>query len=172
MNYMQKDITDRVRGSWYRSGKTSAFSQIAGFTAVILAAVMLIMLVSPISARASDDICPKAFVYFKIGSKNYTKVINKKVWMDKTDFFDGVIEIYLKNHSVKGKAKAGSKVRYKLKNGFKLKLYYNDGNRTRTIKNGSKLKKWNADCFISGSMTKGKYSTYFTLINMKGDENN
>lgn len=126
------------------------------------------------SAHAFNAESPKPFVSFKIGNTNYTKALNKTIWMSKTNFFDGVVEVFLKDYKPKGKIKAGNKIRFKLKKGFKMKMYlhyYNGKKFSKTrIKNGTKIKKWNSDSFISASMQKGKYKTVFSLIEAKSSD--
>jgi hypothetical protein len=122
-----------------------------------LSALFVLLIASAIPAK-SIGVSP--FKLLKVGSKNVTKK-TKHLWMDTVSFkkWDGVIEIYMG----KVKLKKGSRLKYKLKKGYKAKFYihYTDkkGKQyTKKIKNNSKLPNCGSSFWIDCFLKKGKYN--------------
>ena len=105
------------------------------------------------------------FRLLKIGSKNLTKYANKECWMGhKNDVnADGVIEICL--NDFKGKVKKNSRIRIKLKKGYKYEMLYDNGKKLKKIKNNFRLPKWNNNCRIYLGVKKGNYTAPYDIRN-------
>jgi len=109
----------------------------------------------------AKDITASPFKSLKIGSKNIVKY-TKKCWM--TDgLLDGCIEVPIGD--VKGKVKNGSRIKYKLKKGFKMKAaFYLTPKGKKRIKNNQKISGWKSSYGVAMVVKKGKYRTYFLFL--------
>ena len=105
---------------------------------------------------------PKPFKLLKIGSKNLTKAVNDSCMMY-TGRFDGGSEICLNDY--KGKMKKGSRLKIKLKNGYKAKIRYVciQNGKWKEIKDNFKLPRSGNDWYIDLQVKKGKATAYYWL---------
>ena len=111
----------------------------------------------------------KPFKKFSVGTMNLKKVTNEGLILTDS-YWDGVPDLFLSECKVTGTAGVGSRIRYKLKKGYTVKmyLYYRTGGKLKKqrLKSGSKLKSWTiGDSFIKMLVKKGKYKSYLVIYN-------
>lgn len=140
--------------------KTDGIKAASKRTFVYIAATLMIcfglIAITPKSYSAKA-IKRSPFKLLKIGSKNLTKAVNKDCYMLK--IFDGCLEYHLSEF--KGKVKQGSRIKYKLKKGYKATITLYDGKKTKKLKNNGKITWRTKEWELYMTVRKGKYYTYY-----------
>ena len=140
--------------------KKTRFAQI-----ICMLVCISILLSYPAEARLLQNANP--FKKLKVGSMDLKKVANESLMLTDS-YWDGVPDTFLSEWNLTGYAKAGSKIKFKLKKGYSAKIYlyyYRNGKlKKQRLKNGSKLKAWDCgECFIRMLVKKGRFKSYLVI---------
>ena len=138
------------------------------FLLLITILILSFCMVTP--ARKYDDVSP--FKLLKVGSKNVTRK-TKHIWLGTASLksWDGFIDIYMG----KVKLKKGSRLKYKLKKGYKavFSIQYTDKKgkfHNKKIKNKGKLPYNVKEYFLYCNISKGKYKAPLCFIPYSEDD--
>lgn len=141
---------------------------------LILIAGLFLTGAQPAEAK-TKNVSP--FKTFKLGALNVKKRVNESLWMCDNAFeaSDGVPEAFF-SYAEMARVKKGSRVRFKLKKGYKITkmvMYYtkNGKRKAQKLKNKTKLKAGGRNIqHIAMYLRKGKWRIYAIIVPTEDDD--